>query len=274
MRTFHPRDLLPVLFFATALALLRAGASDLAGHKLLVTSIRTGDTEVFIADPETGDMFNITRAPDSEERYPCWSPDGKRIAFISDRNSATNLYVCDVNGSNLRRIVTSPAVCYMPSWRRTGEGERIVFGLHGAKPEMASVRPDGTDLRVLGVGHDPTPSPDGELITYTGEVEGGTREHERFGDHKLCQRQRRDHQFQRAERHERALHLSCWQPNSDQHEQYSRFQTGFAGLRKHPQPKHSGDAGYEQQRGFWHRAGFSTGRPRRRTSRVHVAMRR
>ncbi len=32
-----------------------AAAGELAGYKLLVTSARTGDTEVFIADPDTGD---------------------------------------------------------------------------------------------------------------------------------------------------------------------------------------------------------------------------
>ncbi len=53
-------------------------AADLSGHKFLVTSVRTGDTEVFIADPVTGDLFNVTRSPASEDRYPCWSPNGKR----------------------------------------------------------------------------------------------------------------------------------------------------------------------------------------------------
>jgi len=62
-------------------AALTAHSVDLSGHKLLVTSVRTGDTEVFIADPTTGDMFNVSRSPKSEDRYPCWSPDGKWISF-------------------------------------------------------------------------------------------------------------------------------------------------------------------------------------------------
>ncbi len=153
---------------------LSATAADLDGHKFLVTSLRTGDTEVFIADPTTGDMFNVSRSPKSEDRYPCWSPDGTRICFVSDREGATNLWVCDADGSGVRRLNRTAAVCYMPSWQKTPQGERIVFGKHGTTPQMASIRPDGADEQVLGGGHDPTLSPDGMRICFTGEApEGG-----------------------------------------------------------------------------------------------------
>ncbi len=163
-----------VLFLSIAgAATLLLDAGELAGEKLLLTSVRTGDTEIFIVDPDTGDGFNVSRSPQSEDRYPCWSPNGKRIAFTSDRNQRTNLYVVGADGRGLTRIVDSPAVCYMPSWQRTAKGDRIVFGMHGDKSEMASVRPDGSQLRMLGAGHDPCLSPDGKTIAYTGEVPGG-----------------------------------------------------------------------------------------------------
>lgn len=151
-----------------------AFAADLRGHTLLVTSVRTGDTEVFIANPTTGDLFNVSRSPTSEDRYPCWSPDARRICFMSDREGTTNLWICDADGSQVRRLNCTPAVCYMPSWVKTPDGERIVFGMHSDKPEMASIRPDGSGLRMLGEGHDPTLSPDGRSICYTGHPpEGG-----------------------------------------------------------------------------------------------------
>lgn len=149
-------------------------AGPLVGHRMLVTSVRTGDTEVFLANPDTGDMTNLSRSPGSEDRYPCWSPDAKRICFMSDRLHATNLWIMNSDGTRVRRLLESKAVCYMPSWQRTPGGERIVFGMHGTKPEMASIRPDGTGLLMLGVGHDPTLSPDGKWIVYTGHPpEGG-----------------------------------------------------------------------------------------------------
>src|SRR6478736_2372608 len=119
------------LLLVPALALLAANvcshAADLSGQKLLVTSVRTGDTEVFVADPTTGDMFNVTRSPGSEDRYPCWSPDARQICFSSDREGTTNLWICDADGGHTRRLNRTPAVCYMPSWQRTPRGERIVF---------------------------------------------------------------------------------------------------------------------------------------------------
>ena len=73
--------------FSLLITSLTIHAADLSGHKLLVTSVRTGDTEVFIADLTTGDLFNVSRSLKSEDRYPCWSPDGKQICFMSDRES-------------------------------------------------------------------------------------------------------------------------------------------------------------------------------------------
>jgi TolB protein len=151
----------------------QAFATDLAAYRLLVTSVRTGDTEVFVVNPGTGDAQNVTRSPTSEDRYPCWSPDGRRIAFVSDRAGGANLFVADADGSNVRQITHTTAVCYMPSWQSTASGERIVFGMHADRPQMASINPEGADLTILGDGHDPTLSPDGKRICYTGEVSGG-----------------------------------------------------------------------------------------------------
>lgn len=162
---------IPLALLCLTASVAAAGPFD--GHKLLVTSVRTGDTEVFIADPVTGDMVNVTRSPKSEDRYPCWSPDGKQICFMSDREGTTNLWVANADGSNVRRLNRTPDVCYMPSWQVTPRGERIVFGKHGEKAGMASIRPDGTGEENLGEGHDPTLSPDGKLICYTGHEGGG-----------------------------------------------------------------------------------------------------
>ena len=124
MSTIGKTGLAAVLFLAASAPTL---AGELAGHKFLVTSVRTGDTEIFVVNPDTGDATNLSRSPKSEDRYPCWSPDGKRVAFISDRAGGANLFVMDADGGNVKQLTHTTAICYMPSW----VGDRIVLGMHG-----------------------------------------------------------------------------------------------------------------------------------------------
>ena len=144
-------------------------AGELEGYEFLITSVRTGDTEIFRVDPYMGDAVNLTRSPKSEERYPCWSPDGKQIAFTSDRDGTYNLYVMKADGSNLHQLTheKDPNVAYMPSWA----GSCIAFGFHGEEPWMATISPQGDDFKIVGNGHDPCISPDAKTIAFT-ETDG------------------------------------------------------------------------------------------------------
>ena len=62
------------------------------GFSLAVASFRTGDTEIYVVDPDRGDARNLTCSPTSSERYPSWSPDGSAVAFNSNRDGTHNLY--------------------------------------------------------------------------------------------------------------------------------------------------------------------------------------
>src|SRR5579884_1634905 len=91
--------------FATMLLLAPAApAGELAGRELLVATFRTGDAEIFVVDPDTGDARNLTRSPGSQERYPSWSPDGRLVAFNSNRDGTHNLYVIGADGTGLRQL--------------------------------------------------------------------------------------------------------------------------------------------------------------------------
>lgn len=51
--------------------------------------------EIFTVPKEKGDARNISNAPGSHERFPAWSPDGKWISFISDKNGKYELVLRD-----------------------------------------------------------------------------------------------------------------------------------------------------------------------------------
>jgi TolB protein len=52
---------------------------------------------------------------------PAWSPDGKRIAFVRDRQ----IYVATAAGTNARRLTNTPTEKSSPSW--SSDGKRIAF---------------------------------------------------------------------------------------------------------------------------------------------------
>lgn len=153
---------MPLILF-----LLMALIADTPGYRILWTTLRTGDAEIFAVDTTTGDTVNLTRTPNASERYPSWSPDGKRIAFNSDRDGTHNLYVMNADGNEVRQLTheKAPVVAGMSSW--TGDGQWIYFGLFGRKnPEMCRIRPDGSGFSVIGTGIDAAVSPDGKTIAY------------------------------------------------------------------------------------------------------------
>lgn len=52
---------------------------------------------------------------------PVWSPDGKEIAFVSDRTNRRELYIMNADGSNLVRKTFSEIHIEFPDWSPDGK---------------------------------------------------------------------------------------------------------------------------------------------------------
>ena len=52
---------------------------------------------------------------------PCWSPDGKKIAFVSHRDWNYDIFVMNTDGSEMKRLTNNPAYDGYPRWSPDGE---------------------------------------------------------------------------------------------------------------------------------------------------------
>lgn len=117
------------------------------------------------------------------ERNPVFSPDGKRVAFISDRSGVTNLWVANADGSGLRQLSQDTALTLYasPAWSPDGRSVYVSRAVHavlafelwqfpaagGAGTVVVKAQPNGNDdwdKRVNAMGA--MISPDGRYAYY------------------------------------------------------------------------------------------------------------
>ena len=62
-----------------------------------------GNNDIYVMDKDGQNLRQLTDHP-SDDQYPKWSPDGKQIAFVSNRDGGkeTAIYVMDTSGNNSR----------------------------------------------------------------------------------------------------------------------------------------------------------------------------
>jgi TolB protein len=64
------------------------------------------------------DVQQIT-ANETYESQPAWSPDGRHIAFVSDRDGNDEIYIMNADGTGQRRITHNEADDQQPAWSPT-----------------------------------------------------------------------------------------------------------------------------------------------------------
>ena len=92
--------------------------------KILFTSSRDGNAEIYMMNPDGSEQVNLTQHPASD-RSAVWSPTGDKILFVSDRQGTgvRDLYVMDPDGSNVRRVFKKKAKGRRehPTWSPDGK---------------------------------------------------------------------------------------------------------------------------------------------------------
>ena len=86
-------------------------------------------------------------------RYPAWSPDGRQIAFSSDRNHRAGIFLMNADGSDVRRLTDGGEE--RPSW--APDGQKIAFHVEREDGMFIGVmKKNGRGMKLLTKGRDPS----------------------------------------------------------------------------------------------------------------------
>ena len=162
-----------LLFILILLILICGGVHRVFGKapttpKILFTSTRDGNREVYMMNPDGSEQVNLTQHP-ADDLNAAWSPTGDKILFVSDRQGTRvrDLYVMNADGSNVRRVFKRKIMADRtnPVWAPDSkqfaywsvDWNRLKFGLYlGTFGEE--------DAERIGNGISPAWSPDGSEI--------------------------------------------------------------------------------------------------------------
>jgi len=126
--------------------------------------------DVFTAPIEKGPTRNLTASSGAHDKHARWSPDGKWIAFVSDRSGEDQVYRVDQEGKGEPEALTSglTAMLYAPEW--SPDGKRLAFSDHRGKLWVVTVadkkRVEVADDEYGRIG-DYEWSPDGAFLAFS-----------------------------------------------------------------------------------------------------------
>jgi TolB protein len=140
------------------------------GRHVAMVLTGEGTSEIYVSDAEGREVARKTRF-ESDKASPCWSPDGRRIVFVS--SPGPQLYMMSAGGGPPQRITHGiSSYCAEPDWSR-GNPDRIAFTVR--------VGHDNYQIAVLSLsqgeskivshapfdGLEPSWLPDGRHLVYT-----------------------------------------------------------------------------------------------------------
>ena len=143
-----------------------------------------GRPKLFTLDVATGSVRQVTHGAEWRDESPRWSPDGRRIAFTSNRahygpqaeagTPDVDVFVMNADGSDVRRITTDPGNDYDPSW--SPDGSALVFSSDRAsrgdlyRVRLSDGHTDRLTTNFVGRAIMPAVSPDGSKVAFAAQT--------------------------------------------------------------------------------------------------------
>jgi tricorn protease len=129
--------------------------------------------ELFTIATDQGDVHRLTQTPGVREMRPHWSPDGKWIAFLSDKSGREEVWICDEEGGNLKQISNLDSQKGQLAW--APDSKSILYTGSDKKLSKYDFTAGKTTViargEVIGFGgaaiSNPQWSPDGKWISYS-----------------------------------------------------------------------------------------------------------
>ena len=132
------------------------------------------DRDIYVMKLDGSGLTDLTKDLQPPASYAEWSPDGKKIAFVSSPISNNtvftdfvNIYVMNADGTDMKNLTNRMNSDTQPSW--SPDGQRIAFAAQKDNSlEISVMNSDGTNLISLNqAGSEPSWSPDGKRISFT-----------------------------------------------------------------------------------------------------------
>ncbi|MDM7861330.1 amidohydrolase family protein [Alteromonas sp. ASW11-36] len=144
--------------------------------------------DIYIVDINGGEAKPLTQ-DFAWNIHPTISPDGTEVAFISDRDGLSNIWIMNIDGSNLRQVTKEKNnIIHSPKWSPDGQYLVGTKGIMSSRSIPAGEiwmwhKSGGSGLTIKARSHgksdqkniaDPAFSPDGKYIYYTQDVTPGS----------------------------------------------------------------------------------------------------
>jgi TolB protein len=130
-------------------------------------------SDIWIQAP-SGQQRRLTASPDVEETSPAFSPDGRLIAYVRREGEDADIWLMKSDGREKRAVVDGAEDDLQPSFFPGGKS--LVFTVYDGERgwTVDSVRIDGSGMRPqVFDGSSPVISPNGRLLAYSRESNGG-----------------------------------------------------------------------------------------------------